>query len=178
MAILNIITAPDPILRQKALPVDSVDDLIRKLMDDMLLTMYDDEGVGLAANQVGVAKRLLVVDLQDTVEKEEEDREQNIFPLFIANPEIIDVSEELVLAVEGCLSLPGEKMEIARAAHITLKFIDYNNISQQMFFEGWLARVIQHEMDHLDGKLLVDYLSKIKKDTALRRLKKLKKNCL
>ena len=176
MPILDVITAPDPILRQKSTSFDSVDDGVRNLMDNMLLTMYHDEGVGLAANQVGVPKRLLVVDLQDRVEKE--DRGKDIFPLFIANPEIVNISEELVLAVEGCLSLPGEKMEIARAAEITLRFLDYNNNKQEMFFDGWLARVIQHEMDHLDGKLLVDYLSKIKKDTALRRLKKLKKHCL
>ncbi|MCC8371341.1 MAG: peptide deformylase [Rickettsia endosymbiont of Pseudomimeciton antennatum] len=175
MSVLPIVTAPDSRLKQKSLPVGTVNDTIRKLMDDMVETMYHDHGVGLAAIQLGIAKRILVVDLQNNDDTE---RAVDFYPLFIVDPEIIDKSKELVVAVEGCLSLPEQRVEVARSESISIRFLDYNNIQQELKADGWLARVIQHEMDHLDGRLLVDYLSNIKKDIALRKLKKLKNNNL
>lgn len=175
MAILPILTAPDPILRQKSLPVNTVDDGVRKLMDDMLATIYYDKGVGLAAVQVGVLKRIIVLDLQ---EDDETERPKGFYPLFIANPEIVEKSNELVQATEGCMSLPEQRTEVARASSVKLRFLDYNNNKQELKAEGWLARAIQHEFDHLEGKLLIDYLSQLKKDAAMRKLKKLKKHPL
>ncbi|WP_425361737.1 peptide deformylase [Candidatus Tisiphia endosymbiont of Mystacides longicornis] len=175
MSVLPIVTAPDSRLKQKSLPVGTVNDTIRKLMDDMVETMYHDHGVGLAAIQIGIVKRILVVDLQNSDDTE---RVEGFYPLFIVDPEIIDKSKELVVALEGCLSLPEQQIEIARSESISIRFLDYNNRQQELKADAWLARVIQHEMDHLDGKLLVDYLSNIKKDIALRKLKKLKNNNL
>ena len=145
-------------------------------MDDMLVTMYHDHGVGLSAVQFGILPRILVIDLQD--DHDQGEREQGFFPLFMANPEIIDQSPELVLAAEGYLSLPEQRIEVARPDSFKTTFLDYNNKSQEITVNGWLARAIQHEIDHLNCKLLVDYLSIIKRDAALRKLKKLKKNCL
>ncbi|MCC8417623.1 MAG: peptide deformylase [Rickettsia endosymbiont of Bryobia graminum] len=175
MAILPILTAPDTRLKQKSLPVDRVTDDVRKFMDDMVQTMYHDGGVGLAAIQVGVKQRILVVDLQDN---DDTKREENFYPLFIVDPEVVEKSQELVVATEGCLSLPEQQIDIARSESITIKFLDYNNNKQQLQAGGWLARVIQHEMDHLEGKLLIDYLSGLKKDVAVRKLKKLKNSIL
>jgi len=175
MAILPIVTAPSPILKKKSLAIDLVDEQIREFMHDMLKTMYEDKGVGLAAVQVGVLKRILVVDLQNDDDNE---RPKDFYPLFIANPEIIEKSSEQVLATEGCLSLPEQKVEVARSNSIKIKFLNYNNNLQELSLDGWLARVIQHEMDHLDGKLLVDYLSSLKRNVALRKLQKLKNLCL
>ncbi|UCM85099.1 MAG: peptide deformylase [Rickettsia endosymbiont of Culicoides impunctatus] len=175
MSVLPIVTAPDSRLKQKSLPVGTVNDTIRKLMDDMVETMYHDHGVGLAAIQIGIVKRILVVDLQ---KNDDTERTVDFYPLFIVDPEIIYKSKELVVAVEGCLSLPEQQIEVARSESISIRFLDYNNIQQELKADGWLARVIQHEMDHLDGRLLVDYLSNIKKDIALRKLKKLKNNNL
>ncbi|CAF2993514.1 unnamed protein product, partial [Rotaria sp. Silwood2] len=133
-------------------------------MDDMLETMYYDHGVGLAAVQVGFHKCVLTIDLQDN---DDLTREAGFYPLFIVDPEIMAQSKELVIATEGCLSLPGQLVEVARAESINIQYLDYNNNRQELNANGWLARVIQHEMDHLEGKLLVDYLSTIKKDVAL-----------
>lgn len=173
MSLLKIITAPDPVLRSKAISVDSVDDSVRKLMDDMLETMYHDRGVGLAANQVGVLKRVFVIDLQDN--DEEINRPENFYPLFIANPEIIKSSKEMVDAEEGCLSLPTLRSLVARHESLVLKYLDYNNKEQKMEINGWLARAVQHEIDHLNGILAIDHLSKLKQDVAMRKLKKMKK---
>lgn len=175
MAILPILTAPDTRLKQKSLPVDRVTDDVRKFMDDMVQTMYHDGGVGLAAIQVGVKQRILVVDLQDN---DDTKREENCYPLFIVDPEVVEKSQELVVATEGGLSLPEQQIAIARSESITIKFLDFNNNKQQLQAGGWLARVIQHEMDHLEGKLLIDYLSGLKKDVAVRKLKKLKNSIL
>ena len=172
MSILKVLTEPDPILRKKALPIDSVDDSIRGLMDDMLETMYEDGGVGLAANQVGVLKRILVIDLQ---KDDDQKKTKGFYPLYIANPKIIKASDEMVEGEEGCLSLPGQRIMINRHRYIKIKFIDYNNKHQELELEEWLARVVQHEMDHLNGKLAIDYLSKLKKGVALRKLVKFKK---
>lgn len=172
MAILNILTAPDPILKTRAEPVSLVDDNVRKIMDDMLETMYHDPAVGLAANQVGILKRIIVLDLKDDDEAE---RPANFYPLCMANPEIIELSEEKVEGREGCLSLPNQRLIISRPEKIKLKYSDYNNQEQELSTGGWLARAIQHEIDHLDGKLAIDYLSKLKRDMVLRKLKKIKR---
>ena len=119
----EIVTAPNPILKQKAQPVEQVDDSIRTFMDSMLKTMYENSGVGLAANQVSVLKRVIVIDLQDEKDK----NEGNFYPLFIANPEIIDKSAELVEADEGCLSVPGQTIMVSRSYSIKLRYLDYNN---------------------------------------------------
>ena len=172
MSVLTVLTAPDPILSKKAFPVELVDNSIRKLMDDMLATIYEDKGVGLAANQVGVLKRVMVIDLQ---EDDKQKRPEGFYPLFIANPEILESSDEIIEADEGCMSLPDQRIPVARPESVKVKYLDYNNKTQELATGGWLARAIQHEMDHLDGKLLIDYLSNLRKDVVLRRLAKLKK---
>jgi len=172
MAKLEVLTAPDTILKKKAKAVESVDDSVRKLMDDMLETMYEDRGVGLAANQVGVLKRVLVLDLQND---DEEERPKGFYPLYIANPEVTEASEEMIEAEEYCLSVPDQGVRVLRHASIKIKYLDYNNKVKDLSSRGWLARAIQHEMDHLNGKILIDYLSVLKKNVVLRRLTKLKK---
>jgi peptide deformylase len=175
MAILPLITAPDPILKQRSLPVASVDSKVRGLMTDMLETMYHDSGVGLAAVQVGVLKRVIVLDLQ---EDDDVVRVPGFYPLRMADPEITERNGEVVIAAEGCLSLPEQRVEVARPDKIKVSYLDFNNVKQELETDGWLSRAIQHEVDHLDGKLLIDYLTSIKKDVALRKLTKLKKHCL
>jgi peptide deformylase len=173
MAVLPILTCPDPILKQKSLAVTSVDDQVRKLMDDMISTMdYQGNASGLAAPQVGALKRVLVLDAQAD---DETQRPKGFYPLFIANPEIIVKSEEMVVAFESCLSVPEQSIEVARHAGITVKYLDYNNNAQELRVKGWIARVFQHEIDHLDGKLTIDYLGSVKRDATLRKLKKIKR---
>ena len=173
MTLLKIITAPDPILKTKSKEVDSVDDSIRLLMDNMLETMYADNGVGLAANQIGETKRVIVLDLQDDDEVE---REEDFYPLFIANPVITDFSENYVEAAEACLSVPDQRIDVSRPDKISIEYLNYNNKKQSLSASGWLARALQHEIDHIDGKILIDYLSPLKKNVAIRKLNKLKKN--
>ena len=173
MTILSIITAPDPILKQQSLPVATVDNNIRKLMDDMFETMLHDGGAaGLAAVQVGVLKRVMVLDMQAD---DEVIRPEGFYPLYIANPVIIDSSTAMLAAFEGCLSVPEQRIAVTRHQEITVEYLDYHNNKKTLSASGWLARAIQHELDHLDGKLLIDYLSSVKKDVALRKLQKLKK---
>ena len=172
MSKLEVLTAPDPRLSTKAKPVEAVDDNVRKFMDDMLETMYADHGVGLAANQVGVLQRIIVLDLKDDDDNE---RPKGFYPLFLANPEILETSEEMVEAEEGCLSVPGQRISVTRPEKIKVRFLNYNNKSQEIETGGWLARALQHEIDHLDGKLTFDYLSKLKKSVVLRKLAKTKK---
>lgn len=172
MSILEVLTIPDPILKKKAQTVEAVDDSIRAIMDDMLETMYHDDGVGLAANQVGVLKRLLVIDLQND---DDTKRQEGFYPLFIVNPEIIEASDEMIEADEACLSVPGQQVTVKRHESVKIRYLDYNNNLQELSANGWLARAIQHEIDHLNGKLLVDYLSKLKKDVAMRKFAKMKK---
>ena len=166
MTILPIVIGPDPRLKEAAKTVEQVDDIIRELFDDMLETMYQARGVGLAAVQVGIMKRLIVIDIADDEEKK---------PIYMANPEIINFSEEEIIRNEGCLSFPGQRLDIKRPIMVTVKFLDYHNNEQVLEFTDWLATAIQHEIDHLDGRLLVDYLSNIKRNVAMRKLQKLKK---
>lgn len=174
MALLEIVTAPDPILTKKSLPVESVDDGVRKIMDDMLDTVVEGGGASaLAAVQVGILKRIIILHLGDDDDLE---RPEGFYPLFMANPEITYASENMVVAKEGCMSLPDQRIEIERPEEIEVKYLDYNNKEQSIRTPGWLARAIQHEIDHLDGKLMINYLSPLKRDAALRRLAKLKKH--
>ncbi|KJV56194.1 peptide deformylase [Orientia chuto str. Dubai] len=160
MSILSLITAPDPILKKVSSSVNTVDDSIRKLMDDMLETMYHNHGVGLAAPQVAILKRIIVLDLSG-IKIEESNITQNQFkyPLFMANPVIKVRSNRTVLGKEGCLSLPKQIIEIHRYHEIQVTYLDYNNQLSDLNADGWLARAIQHEVDHLDGILLIDHLS-------------------
>lgn len=163
----KIIIEPDPVLRKKCDPLEKVDDQTRKLMKDMLETMYNAPGIGLAAIQVGILKRLVVIDISKDQEKKE--------PLFLINPEIIHTSNKTSIYEEGCLSLPGQFAEIERPAECVLKYVDYQGIQKEMKAEGLLATCIQHEVDHLDGILFIDYLSKLKKDMIIKKLVKQKK---
>jgi len=167
MSILPIITAPDPRLKLKAKPVAAVDDSIRRLMDDMLETMYLAPGIGLAAPQVGVTKRVLVLDVAGEGEKPA--------PLKIANPEILWRSEELATYSEGCLSLPEHYADVTRPAEVKVRFLDYQNEIRELHAKGLLATVIQHEIDHLEGTLFVDHISAIKRNIILRKLVKAKR---
>ena len=163
----KIIIEPDPILRKKSEPVEKVDDHLRKFMREMLETMYEAPGIGLAAIQVGILKRLIVIDLARENEKKN--------PLFLINPEIIYRSKDTSIYEEGCLSLPGQFAEIERPSECTLKYIDFNGNKKELKADGLLATCIQHEVDHLDGILFIDYLSKLKKDMIIKKLVKHKK---
>lgn len=169
MAILKIITVPNQILNIRAEEVDAVDDSIRKLMDDMLETMYAGDGVGLGANQVASLKRVIVIDLQNDDDTE---RSDSFYPLKIANPVIVHKSDNIIEAKEYCLSVPGIGVPVKRPDFITIEYLDYNNEKQTLSTGGWLARAIQHEIDHIDGKTLINYLSPLKRDVAIRKVKK------
>ena len=163
----KILTEPDPILRKKCEPLEKVDSDTKKLMDDMLETMYAAPGIGLAAVQVGILKRLVVIDISKTEEKKQ--------PIFLINPQIIRQSKKTSVYEEGCLSLPGQFAEIERPAECTIKYIDYNGKEKDLKADGLLATCIQHEVDHLNGILFIDYLSKLKKDMIIKKLVKQKK---
>ena len=167
MALLPIIVAPDPRLKRLSQPVEQVDDEIRQLMDDMLETMYKAPGIGLAAPQVGVLKRIIVVD----VAREGEDPQ----PLQMANPEIISVSDDDAAYEEGCLSLPDHFAEVVRPETARIRYLDRNNELREIDAEGLLAVCVQHEIDHLDGILFVDHITALKRNMILRKLTKLKK---
>ena len=167
MAILSIIMAPDPILKKRCAPVDRVDDEIRRVMDDMLETMYIAPGVGLAAPQVGVLLRIIVVDTSDG--------KGNRQPLKMANPEVVGASDEIILREEGCLSFPGQYEDVGRPATVRVRYLDYENEICEIDAEGLQSVCVQHEIDHLDGVLLVDHLSGLKRSIIIRRMAKLKK---
>ena len=167
MTVLPIIIAPDPILKKKAIPIQTVDSEISQLMKDMLETMYMAPGIGLAATQVGILKRVVVIDISK--------KEQLNEPICMANPEIVWSSEEEVTAEEGCLSLPQQYGEITRPERIKVRYINENNQTINKEASGLLATCIQHELDHLQGILFIDHLSSLKRNIILRRLKKLKK---
>jgi peptide deformylase len=167
MALLPIITAPDPRLKIKAKPVAMVDAKVRRLMDDMLETMYHSIGIGLAAPQVGAAQRVLVVDVAREGEPPQ--------PMRIANPEILWHSDETMLNNEGCLSLPEHYADVARPAAIRLRYLDHENEIREIDAKGLLATCLQHEIDHLDGVLFVDHISTLKRGMILRKLAKTKR---
>jgi peptide deformylase len=164
MAKLEIVTLPDPILRKLSTPIERVDDELRRLADDMLETMYDAPGVGLAAVQVGIPRRLFVLDVAEEDEKPT--------PLVLFNPEIVTLGSETRVHEEGCLSIPDFRVEIERPASLTLRYIDRDGNPREMDAEGLLATAIQHEINHLDGKLIIDFLSPLKRDMVVRKFKK------
>ena len=167
MAIRKILTEPDPFLRQKSTSVDKVNDKTRSLMDDMLETMYKAPGIGLAAIQVGVPKRIIVIDLSKDGEKKN--------PLYFVNPEIVIKSNQNTSYEEGCLSVPNQFAEISRPDTCKIRFLDYEGNEKTIEAKGLLATCIQHEMDHLEGILFIDYLSKLKKNMIIKKLSKQKK---
>ena len=167
MTLRSIIVEPDPILRKKSEDLENVNDNTRKLLDDMLKTMYAAPGIGLAAVQVGILKRLIVIDISKEKEKKN--------PLFLINPEIIFQSKNTSTYEEGCLSLPGHFAEIERPTECQIKYVDYNGQKRELKAGGLLATCIQHEVDHLNGVLFIDYLSKLKKDMIVKKLIKHKK---
>ena len=167
MALLPILTAPDPALKKISQPVKQVDASIRKLMDDMLETMYHAPGIGLAAPQIGVLKRVIVLDLAREGEQPQ--------PLRIANPQIAWVSDDDATYNEGCLSVPEHYADVVRPAACRVKYLDQDNKQQEIAAEGLLATCLQHEIDHLDGILFLDHLSALKRNMILRKLLKAKK---
>lgn len=171
MAILPILEVPDPRLRVKSQPVAGIDDEVRALVADMFDTMYDAPGIGLAAIQVGVPKRILVIDLQD----EGEDGKPVRTPRVFINPEILEPTPERSLYNEGCLSVPDQYAEVERPASCRARWLDLDGVQHDERIEGMLATCLQHEMDHLEGVLFIDHLSRLKRDMVLRKLAKLRK---
>lgn len=167
MAVLKLYTYPDKILATKCEPVEVVDDDIRNTLDDMLETMYADKGVGLAAPQVGLNKRMLVID-----DKVTEDGIPGPHPIYMVNPVIFEKSAETIIFNEGCLSVPGQCADVERHQRIKVKFLDYNGKEQIMEAEDYLAVIIQHETDHLDGILYIDHLSRLKRNIIIKKLLK------
>lgn len=167
MAVLKLYTYPDKILSQKCERVAEVNDDIRKLLDDMLETMYADKGVGLAAPQIGLAKRIIVID-----DKVTEEGKPGPHPIHMVNPEIIKKSEEKFWFNEGCLSVPGQCAEVERHYAVTVKYLDYNGVERILDAEDYLAVIIQHETDHLDGVLYIDRISRLKRNMIIKKLKK------
>ena len=165
MALREILVVPHPVLKQVSQPVETVDDELRALMDDMLETMYDAPGIGLAAVQIGVPKRVIVMDISGPEEAKA--------PQFFVNPEILSASEDRLPYEEGCLSVPEIYDEIERPARIRLRYFNYQGETVEEDAEGLYAVCIQHEMDHLEGVLFIDYLSRLKRDRAVQKVKKL-----
>ena len=163
----NIVIEPDPILRKKSQSFEKVDKEVQRLMDDMLETMYSAPGIGLAAVQVGILKRAIVIDIS----KEDEEKK----PIFLINPEIIYKSEKTSIYEEGCLSLPGQFAEIERPAECSIEYLDYHGKKKEFKATGLMSTCIQHEIDHLNGILFIDYLSKLKRDMIIKKLIKHKK---
>jgi peptide deformylase len=167
MAVREILVVPNPILKQVSTPVDAVDDELRALMDDMLETMYAAPGIGLAAVQIGVPKRVIVMDL---ARQDEEPQ-----PRYFVNPEILWASEETAPYEEGCLSVPEIYDEVDRPAKVKLRYLNYQGEAVEEDAEGLFAVCIQHEMDHLEGVLFIDHLSRLKREQAVKKVKKLVK---
>ena len=177
MTLKKILTEPNKILREKSLKVDRADEDLQKLIDDMLETMYAAPGIGLAAIQVGVPKRVIVLDIgwrdkPEIINDEKQKERKN--PMCFVNPEIITKSANNSIYEEGCLSVPGQFAEIERPDKCHIKYLDYYGQSKKLFAEGMLATCIQHEMDHLEGILFIDYLSKLKKSIIVKKLLKQK----
>ena len=167
MALREIITLPDPRLRLRSKTVDDIDDGVRKLMDDMLETRYDAPGVGLAAIQLGVPQRVVVIDAS----REEDPPE----PIRLVNPEIVWTSEETNIHEEGCLSIPEFYGEVERPARCRVRYLDETGERREMDCEGLMATVVQHEVDHTNGVLFIDHLSKLKRDRIVKKIAKAKK---
>ena len=161
---LKIIEYPDTLLREKSQPVEQVDSAVAELLRQMLQKMYDTHGVGLAAPQVGILKRLVVIDVGS---KEGQEK-----PLLMVNPEIVEKSEEIKKASEGCLSVPNQYAPVERFASVTVSYLDENGVRQEISADGLLAVALQHEIDHLNGILFIDYLSPLRRKMVVNRLNK------
>ena len=166
MAKMKIFEYPHPILKQKAEKVAKVDDDLRHLLDDMLETMYAADGVGLAAPQVGISKRIVVIDVSG------EEGERQVF--YLVNPEIVWHSEEKNCQSEGCLSVPGQRAEVERYKQVRVHYLDYHGKENEILAEGLLAVALQHEIDHLDGILYIDRISRLKRQMLVKKLQKLR----
>ena len=175
MAIRPIVEVPDPLLRQISTPVEKVDDEVRALVADMFETMYDAPGIGLAAIQVGVPHRLLVIDLQEPLEEGGEPVKN---PLIFVNPEILEHSDQDVPYNEGCLSVPDQYAEVDRPDRIKARWQDLDGKVNEEEITGMLATCLQHEMDHLNGVLFIDHLSRLKRDMILKKIAKARKEQL
>lgn len=167
MALRPILILPDKRLRQKAAPIGAVDDDIRALMEDMLETMYDAPGIGLAATQIGEMKRVLVLDVA-----KRQDEEASAQPMAFANPEILWASEELSTYSEGCLSIPEIYEEVERPTRVRVGYLDRNNKRQEIEADGLLATCLQHEIDHLNGVLFIDHISRLKREMISKKFSK------
>ena len=167
MAIKEILIEPNKTLREKSSAVDKIDENLQRIMDDMLETMYAAPGIGLAAIQIGIPKRIIVLDIA------QKDAPKN--PMYFVNPEIIEKSNNFLIYEEGCLSVPGQFAEIERPDRCYIKYLDYYGQPKELKAEGMLATCIQHEIDHLEGVLFIDYLSKLKKSMIAKKLSKQKK---
>jgi peptide deformylase len=187
MALRPILIAPDPLLKRVSEPVSAVTDDVRRLMDDMLETMYAAPGIGLAAIQIGVAQRVIVIDIgkpkADAGEAEaageegkDKKEEKEPDPKYFVNPEIVWASDDLVVCEEGCLSVPDLYEEVERPAQVRVRYLDYHGRQQEIDCEGMLAVCIQHEMDHLEGVLFIDHLSRLKREMMLKKLAKARKS--
>ncbi len=172
MTVMTVLEVPDPRLRLVAAPVETVDDSIRTLVADMIETMYDSNGIGLAATQVGVQKRVLVIDLQD---EQGEDEKPIKSPKAYINAEILSVSDEVSTYNEGCLSIPDQYAEVARPARCRVKWLDETGAAHEEDLDGLLSTCMQHEIDHLDGVLFIDHISRLKRDMVLKKLAKARK---
>ncbi|MBN9000164.1 MAG: peptide deformylase [Rhizobiales bacterium] len=166
MSKLDIITLPDPKLRLVSAPVERVDDEVRRLLDDMLETMYEAPGIGLAAIQVGVPRRIVTIDVSGREEGEARK------PLFLINPEILSSSDDRSVYEEGCLSIPDYFAEVERPASVRLRYVDRDGKQQEIEADGLLATCVQHELDHLEGRLFIDYLSRLKREMVVRKFVK------
>jgi len=164
MSVRDIIKLPDPVLRKKAQPLERVDDEVRQLAADMLETMYDAPGIGLAAPQVAVSRRLIVIDIA------RDEDEKN--PIVMINPEIISLGDEPRVHEEGCLSIPDIYAEVERPGQCRVRYVDEAGVAQEMDCEGLMATVVQHEIDHLDGVLFIDHLSRLRRDRLVKKFMK------
>ena len=160
MALIPIILIPDPVLRKVASPVEEITDGTRRLLDDMADTMYDAPGIGLAAPQVNISERIIVMDCG-------RDEEPELYKMI--NPEIVASSEERAVLEEGCLSIPNQTADVDRPAHVDVRYLDIDGNEQMLHCEGLLAACVQHEIDHLDGVLFIDHISRLKRDMIVRR---------
>jgi peptide deformylase len=175
MAIRPILEVPDPRLREISKPVQQVDDGVRTLVADMFDTMYDAPGIGLAAIQVGVPQRILVIDLQEPADPEDPESQPVRDPRVFINPEIVETSDDDVPYTEGCLSVPDQYAEVDRPDRIRARWLDLDGKAHDEEIGGLLATCLQHEMDHLNGVLFIDHLSRLKRDMILRKIAKLRK---
>jgi len=169
MSLRSILTLPDSRLRLASAPVAAVDNEIRGLLDDMLETMYDAPGIGLAAIQVGVPKRVVVIDVAKRKGEEEEEVKD---PIFLVNPEIVKASDDMSVYEEGCLSIPEYYAEVERPARVRVRYLDRMGAMQEMDADGLLSTCLQHEIDHLNGVLFIDHLSRLKRERVIRKFEK------